>query len=386
MLERLFKILSSLKLTVVCLGIAIVLVFIGTLAQVDEGLYQAQTRYFRSFLIYWSPAGADWKIPVFPGGYLLGTVLLANLLAAHISRFKLTRKKLGIHLIHGGLILLLLGQLLTDALSTESAMQLAEGESKNYSQDFRDNEFVLIDRSDPQRDRVVSIPESLLAKKREIVPPELPLKVRILRYWQNSALFESPTSNAIPVNASQGIGTNAFVLPLEPTTDPNQRDIPSALVELIAPEGPLGSWLVSSSTSAKQEFSYKDKPCQIAMRFTRYYKPFWLKLESFTHERYRGTDIPKNFASVVRLQRPDRGEDREVKIYMNNPLRYNGETYYQAGFHPDNDKLAHKITILQVVHNPSWLTPYFSCALVALGLMVQFGQHLIGFVSKRRAA
>src|SRR5205814_568782 len=104
-------------------------------AQVDEGLYQAQTRYFKSFLIYWSPHGSHLKIPVFPGGYLLGTVLLANLIAAHISRFKLTRKKAGILMIHSGVILLLLGQLLTDMLSTESAMRLAEGESKNFSQD-----------------------------------------------------------------------------------------------------------------------------------------------------------------------------------------------------------------------------------------------------------
>src|SRR2546423_4521157 len=149
MLERLFKILASLKLTVVCLGIAIVLVFIGTLAQVDEGLYQAQTRYFRSFLIYWSPAGADWKLPVFPGGYLLGTVLLANLLAAHISRFKLTRKKLGIHLIHGGLILLLLGQLLNDALFTQSALRLAGSEAKKYFQGFCAHEMGVICTLEP---------------------------------------------------------------------------------------------------------------------------------------------------------------------------------------------------------------------------------------------
>jgi len=212
------------------------------------------------------------------------------------------------------------------------------------------------------------------------------LKVRVLDYWENSSLFDTPTNNAVAVKATQGIGTRAFLSPLPPTTDPEQRDIPSALVEVIAPEGPLGTWLVSSWTGAKQEFNYKNKTYQIAMRFTRYYKPFSLKLESFTHEHYHRTNIPKNFANLVRLQHPDTGEDREVKIYMSNPLRYNGETYYQTGFHPDNDKLEHKITILQVVHNPSWLTPYFSCALVALGLMVQFGQHLFGFVSKRRAA
>src|SRR5436190_23825989 len=93
LLERLNKFFSSLRLTVACLALGLVLVFVGTLAQVDLGLYKAQNEFFRSFFIYWGPKGASWRIPVFPGGYLIGTVLLVNLLAAHIRRFTLTRKK-----------------------------------------------------------------------------------------------------------------------------------------------------------------------------------------------------------------------------------------------------------------------------------------------------
>ena len=66
---------------------------------------------------------------------------------------------------------------------------------------------------------------------------------------------------------------------------------------------------------------------------------------------------------------------------MNNPLRYAGETFYQASFDPDDHG-----SVLQVVHNPSWLTPYFSCILVGLGLLVQFFTHLIGFALKWRTA
>src|SRR3954469_5816612 len=386
MLDRAFKLLSSLKLTVVLLGFSIVLVFVGTLAQVDEGLYQAQTRYFKSFLIFWSPRGSGFSLPVFPGGYLIGTILLANLLSAHISRFKWSRKKIGIFTIHAGLILLLVGQLLTDSLSNESAMRLAEGQALNYSQDFRANELAIIDSSDPKQDRVVAIPDTLVMKQREIRPAELPFTLRVLNYWENSALFDSPTNRAFTVGATKGYGTSAYLMPLKPTVSMEDRNIPSAVVEVLSPEGSLGTWLLSAQTGTPQGFDYKGKPYRLALRFTRYYKPFSLKLESFTHERYRGTDIPKNFASVVRLQRPATGEDREVKIFMNNPLRYNGETYYQAGFDKNNDNLTRKITILQVVHNPSWLTPYFSCALVALGLIIQFGQHLLGFIQKRRTA
>jgi len=84
----------------------------------------------------------------------------------------------------------------------------------------------------------------------------------------------------------------------------------------------------------------------------------------------------------VRLQNPETGEDRERDIYMNTPLRYQGETFYQASF----DKVDPRVTILQVVRNPGWLTPYAGCIIVALGLTTQFMFHLVGFIRKRRAA
>jgi hypothetical protein len=65
---------------------------------------------------------------------------------------------------------------------------------------------------------------------------------------------------------------------------------------------------------------------------------------------------------------------------MNNPLRYAGETYYQAAWLPNDSG-----TVLQVVRNPSWLTPYLACVMVASGLVIQFLSHLVGFARKRTA-
>ncbi len=50
--KSIIRFFTSLRLTVVLLAFAILLVFIGTLAQVDEGLYNAQARYFRQWLIF----------------------------------------------------------------------------------------------------------------------------------------------------------------------------------------------------------------------------------------------------------------------------------------------------------------------------------------------
>jgi hypothetical protein len=63
---------------------------------------------------------------------------------------------------------------------------------------------------------------------------------------------------------------------------------------------------------------------------------------------------------------------------MNHPLRYQGLAFYQSGF--DNHDTT---TILHVVRNPSWLIPYTSCALIAFGMVLQFGMHLSRFLRRR---
>ena len=82
----------------------------------------------------------------------------------------------------------------------------------------------------------------------------------------------------------------------------------------------------------------------------------------------------------MRLTDPDRGVDREVVISMNNPLRYRGETFFQADVLPGDTG-----TVLQVVENPGWLLPYLSCGLVGVGMMLHFGIYLVAFLKRRSA-
>jgi hypothetical protein len=381
LLDRLIKFFTSLRLTVVCLALAMVLVFLGTLAQVEIGLYKAQNEYFRSFFVFWGPKAADWKLPVFPGGYLVGGVLLINLIGSHYKRWSFTRDKAGIWLVHFGLILLLLGQLGTDFLSRESSLHLREGEARNYSEAERQAELAVTETTTAERDKVVAIPQGLLMTRKEIRHGELPFVIRVKAFYANSQVEERGPGEVGPPPATQGIGPRAALRELPRVTETDRRDIPSAVVEIVTPQGSLGTWLVSEFVDQPQTVAWNNRTFQLALRPRRYYQPFSLKLLEFRHDVYPGTDIPKNFSSRVQLRRPDTGENREVLIYMNNPLRYAGETFYQSGFDPDNQG-----TILQVVRNPSWLTPYLSCILVGVGLIVQFATHLLGFTLKRRTA
>ena len=380
LLDRVIDFFTSLRLTVVCLCLGLVLVFFGTLAQVDLGLYQAQADFFRSFFVYWRPKGGNWKIPVFPGGYLVGSVLLLNLIAAHIRRFTLAKNKIGILMVHAGLILLLLGQLLTDMLSVESVMHLRVGEARNYSEEARRFELAVMDTTNPDSDSVVVIPEEALVSQKIIRHAKLPFGIGVIKYYPNSEVVTNQQPLFDPSPANQGSGIGLAVKSTPKVTSSELRDVPTLAVELKSDGGSLGRWLVSGYLGA-QSFNLANHTYQILLRPARHYQSFSLQLLNFNHAVYQGTDIPKDFSSRVRLLRPATGEDRETLIYMNNPLRYAGETFYQAGFDPDDAG-----TILEVVRNPGWLTPYLSCSLMGAGMAVQFLSHLIRFLKRRTKA
>ena len=91
----------------------------------------------------------------------------------------------------------------------------------------------------------------------------------------------------------------------------DKRDTPSGIVELIAPQGSLGTWLVSEFVDQPQSFSLNNRSYQLAMRPRRHYKPYSIQLLKFQHDLYPGTEIPKNFSSRILLERPQTGERRE---------------------------------------------------------------------------
>src|SRR6185503_6870720 len=178
-MSHLWKFFTSLQLTVTLLAFGILLVFVGTVAQADEGLYQAQERYFKHWFV-WGISMFGYKLPIgLPGGYLIGTLLLINLTAAHIKRFQFATKKLGIHLTHLGVILLLVGQLTTDLFSRETQLHFAEGETKSWSEDSMDYELAFITDLDASNEQVVAIPGSIVKKGNDIKHEKLPFTVRV---------------------------------------------------------------------------------------------------------------------------------------------------------------------------------------------------------------
>lgn len=397
------KVLASLRLTVALFALGVVLVFFGTLAQKNNGIWTVVDQYFYSYIVkiefnllvqlgqVFLNFPTDWKLSgwvPFPAGKSIGYAMFANLLAAHAVRFKLSWKRIGIFLLHAGVLVLLLGEYVTREFQVEQRMIIEEQGTANYAFDTRTCELAFVSAAEGKSRAMTVIPgdklRDALADKSKIAHSELPVDVRVLSYFPNSKTAKEPfevNPEAIRSRKIRGYALEGNMVSVREVsgTDPNQTvDMPAAAVEFYrkGSDELLATVLVAVQHLKPQPIVIDGKNYEIDLRWTRHYKPFLMKLEKFTHEKYPGTNIPKAYVSRVRILDPERGVDREVDIAMNEPLRYRGEAYFQAGF----DESTEKTTILQVVQNPGWTLPYVSCVMITLGMLVHFLIFLVQYL------
>jgi len=374
--QKLWDGLSSLSLTILCLVLLMVLVVACTLAQVRLGTLGAVSLYMRSWF-YWMDLGPV-QIPIFPAGATVGLVLLLNLVAVQARRLELSWAKAGIWIVHAGLILLFVGEFVTGGYQMDGRLAFEEGQTADYVEIPLQMELAVVDSTDPGFDDVYGVPERALARGGAVAIPGTPLTVRVKEYQRNARIVGTGPGGP-PSAVTQGAGVGTVLQPLPPVTTDESVDLSAAVVEVVAGGRSLGTWLASNAIEAPQAFEHAGRTFSLALRPRREYLPYTLTLEDFKHDVYPGTQIPKNFSSLVRLSHPAKGEDRDVLIFMNQPLRYDGKAFYQASFGKGDT-----LSILQVVENPGWLIPYISCVLVTIGLLVHFAISLRRGV--RRAA
>jgi len=405
-MKQMFKLFSSLRLTIVLLALSMVMVFFGTLDQVQWGIHHTQELYFKSWLVF-SPvlslaampfahsyieALEHIRVPL-PGGFTLGTLLLANLMCAHFRYFRASWKKAGIVVIHAGVVLLLVSGFTTAVLQKEAQMLIDEGSRTNYVKSFRENELAVIDKSGKTADTVYSIPEELIKDAAiaggRVRIPGTGLAVEPLQYFPNANMGEAARNphGGLPmddVNRGFAARTPVKVFPRPRSYDDQDPNVATAKVRLLAGGESMGTWLVSNIMEdgpfPPQTFTHEGKEWEVSLRRARTYLPYWIALDEFKHERYPGSNIPKNFQSDVRIINPDTGENRRATIKMNQPLRYAGLAFYQhqAFTGPNLERSG-----LQVVRNEGWLLPYIAIFLVGAGMVVQFVTSLYTYQKRR---
>lgn len=306
------------------------------------------------------------------------------------------RKRAGIVLLHGGIALIMLTELFTAVAAVESQMSIPEGGTANYSSDIRTSELAIVDHSPAEHDQVTVIPQRLLVanvgRTERIDDPALPFTIQVHRWLDNSDLRDVKAGESNPATA--GFGKTKTVEAVAASTGVGESaekiDFPSAFIELFSKKdgSSLGTYLVSNLfvdndvRPIEQSIEVDGHKYDVALRFERIYHPFSVTLKKFDMSHYVGTKTAKNYSSLVEFKDPRYNVEREVPIWMNNPLRYAWTTLYQQSYRTDATGNP-TTTVLQVVRNPSWMTPYVGCMLVGIGMLAHFGTMLVRFLRKR---
>ncbi len=306
----------------------------------------------------------------------------------------------GIVIIHAGIGLMMLFEVLVGVSHVESQMRIEEGQSVNFSRDIRTAELAIIDHTDKETDLVTVIPSQLLNETASFDDEKLPFKIEFLTYMKNSDLrstrsFEADEQPENP--ATTGIGERFVALEVKGAagTDTGGKvDIPSAYVKLTSKQGTdLGTYMLTAFPDVapgifpeNQSVTVDDKSYDIALRYKRLYQPYTVKLLDVQKNNYKGTNSPKDYSSIIVLDDPVRETHFENRIWMNNPMRYAGSTFYQSSFIPAGgiSSTTKEMTVLQVVDNDGWMVPYLGCMIVAIGMLYQFGVTLLRYLSRKK--
>ncbi|MFV0443350.1 MAG: cytochrome c biogenesis protein, partial [Planctomycetaceae bacterium] len=388
-------------------------------------VYQAATTVQGSWSVrLWWMAGAALIGAVGGIGVSMGTPapesmrilyqLIKGLLAALgllAGCWLLFKKRAGIVLLHGGVGLLMAYEVLVGTQHVEMQMVISEGERTNFAHDSRDVELAVIDVSNPDAERHVVVSSSLLKAGNVIHDDHLPFDVEVLKWFDNA--LPAPMRGAGEAVPTAGIGKGRQLMEQEKSVGTDSRvNFPGAYVRLLkkgtgsAASRDLGVYLLStandpalklempglglvpyvehveipSTATTDGKSSTKPERFDLALRFVRHYKPYEMELVDFQKNDYAGTMHARDFRSIVNMYGVD-GQKlySDHHIWMNNPLRSDGETFYQSEYRPDAAK---PTTILQVVQNEGWMAPYVACMIVAVGMFFQFGMGMSRFVGR----
>jgi ABC-type transport system involved in cytochrome c biogenesis permease subunit len=366
------KRLASFKLAVFSLFAMTVLVFLMTLAQVKLGVFAAKEAYFDTWFL-WAHLGS-FKIPYFLGGKTIGILLVINMAAAML-RMPLTWKKFGLWWIHLSVIVLLVASGWISIVAVESQMAIEEGQTVWYSESLHDVELVVLSDAADLQDQVVSIPERFLVPGRQIAHAALPFQMDVLRVYPNSRLemaMPGETNTRDSLRATAGLGPQLNIQPQAVMTRDDYRNLMSVWVRISQGNRVVGTWVVSNGIGAEQPLTIGDKTYRLQLRALRHYNDYGIALQDFQRNVYPGTTIPSLFSSQVNVLDTTGERLQSTLIEMNQPLRFRGKTYFQASYGKDDT-----LTILQVVENPGWLWPYFSCLGILVGLLWHFAVRLL---------
>ncbi|MDX1963794.1 MAG: cytochrome c biogenesis protein CcsA [Pirellulales bacterium] len=323
-------------------------------------------------------------------------------------------KRAGVVLLHSGLMLLLVNELIVYAFHTEWKMDIAEGGYNYVAYNLNKTELTLthVDPQNPEKFEVIRVPASRLQaaynNKSRIQDPNLPLEIEVEEFFVNATVDMRQPGDAASglqfINGRETLYVKPQQVPAVTGTGGGEVNTPAVKVRLFAPGAttPLGTYWQALRASQYYATPYENlgrgesspftprrveldgKPYDLNLQFARDYKPYALYVSEVRGDNYLGSKTARNYSSDIEMFDPVGQPIRAKHIKMNDPLRHAGETFYQSGYTRDPIYGA-EFTSLQIVENTSWMIPYLACMIVGTGLMFHFLVTLLRYLHRQEA-
>jgi hypothetical protein len=357
-------------ITLTCLVILFALVFFGTLYQAEHGLFEAQKKFFGYGFVL---VGGFFPLP---GASLVIWILSVQLALMMALQLAWRLDRIGLWIVHSGIMALLVGGFVTQMLAVESQLTLAEGEVGHFTTAYHDHELAFWEAKG-DTNKVFAWDASALRPGRELDLAPYRARIKVASYYQNSDAFTTKATNGPHYLNGSGIGMLEQRKPEKEVT----QNAPGVIFTLKEPGQADREVLLYAQEPKPLSLTLGGRQVFAQLRLKHYPLPFSLKLTDFVKNVHPGTDIPSSFESYADLD--ENGASRPVKVWMNNPLRTHGFTFFQASYAQAQGQ-ADKSTFA-VVTNPGRVLPYVSSITVFAGLLLHFLIRLIPFVRRETA-
>ena len=381
------EILASYRLAALVFVLLLILVYLGTLDQIENGLWAAQQKYFNSLYVVHTFFGI---VPmVLPGGYFLLIVLTVNLISGGILRMRKGWSQAGVLVMHSGILVLMAGAFITFKYSYDGHMTLYENERSNEFQSYHDWEVTVTETGTERAARQFVIDGDAFTsvtgdRRKTFSESGLPFSVTLYDFKQNAIR----TPKGPMFETAEKIVDGAFLQPLDP--DPqNERNIAGVYATVDdAATGARVDGMLWGLDQSPWVVNAGDRTWLVELRRKRWQVPFTVVLDKFTRELHPGTRTPRVFMS--KITKIEDGEEQKIAIEMNEPLRYKGYTFFQASWGPQdagpNEPL---FSTFAVVRNPADQFPLYACIIITAGLSLHFSIKLRKYLraeARRRPA
>ncbi len=379
-IDRAWRLLGSSGLASILLLLLLLLTFLGTVEQVNQGLFEVQKKYFESPALVHYLFGV---IPIpLPGVYLLLMVFSVNLIIGGVIRVRRKWARIGILVAHLGILFLLIAGFISLKSAWHGHVTLYEGETSSEFVSHYDWELAIskVPAKPGGEFTEMVIPtnelDALAGKeaktfKGEALPFDLVLSDYLLNCWPKS------TSQNAPPAPGQLDGILLEERPLDNTAEANVRGVRVVVKEKGADkETETLLW-----GRQRYPFTVTVAGDRYAIDLRKVHKPlpFSVTLDEFIHEKHPRTNMPKVFMSKV--TKTEDGIEQGVRISMNQPLRHKGYTLYQSSWGPPDARPGDKLfSVFAVVRNPADQLPLWATVVICLGMLYQFMVRLVKYL------